>query len=220
MKKQNRNVFFCFLAAFFMLGFFTQSANASESNVKTVDNWTNLVSAVKDADAGDTIQLDADIDATTSASLKVSENITVDGKGHTLDGQEKYGFFVTKGGTLTLKNTVLANARRESSRKACAIYAYSGGGANLENCILYNCADNYSGYGSVYCSSYPLNMTNCTVISNENGVTIGNPGGTLSANIFVGNKGKDLIFKSTSSKAKDGGYNLIGSMENAPQGFV
>ena len=62
-------------------------------------------------------------------------------------------------------------------------------------------------------------MTNCTVIDNANGVTIGNPGGTLSNNIFVGNKEKDLIFKSTSSKAKDGGYNLIGTTENTPQGF-
>ena len=106
MKKRNGKRIFCFLAAFFMFGFFTQSTNASENNVTTVDNWTDLVSAVKNADAGDTIRLDSDIDATTSASLKVSENITVDGQGHTLDGQEKYGFFVTKGGTLTLKNTV------------------------------------------------------------------------------------------------------------------
>ena len=199
MKNWNEKVVCCLFAAFFMFCFFTQPTNAAESKETTVNNWTDLVSAVKDADAGDTIKIGSDIDATTSASLRVSENITVDGQGHTLDGQEKYGFFVTKGGTLTLKNTVLANARRESSKKACAVYAYSGGGANLENCVLYNCTDNYSGYGAIYCSSYPLNMTNCTVLANGNGVTIGTTGGTLTGNIFVGNQGTDLIFKSTSS---------------------
>lgn len=220
MKNWNEKVFCCLFAAFFMFCFFAQPANAAENKETTVNSWTDLVSAVKDADAGDTIKIGSDIDATTSASLRVSENITVDGQGHTLDGQEKYGFFVTKGGTLTLKNTVLANARRESSKKACAVYAYSGGGANLENCVLYNCADNYSGYGAIYCSSYPLNMTNCTVLANGNGVTIGTTGGTLTGNIFVGNQGTDLIFKSTSSKAKDGGYNLIGTTSSQPSGFA
>lgn len=221
MEKWKRKTALCLLAAFFVFGFKPYPANAAQDdNATTVSSWEELVSAVKNADAGDTIKIDNDIDATTSASLRVSENITVDGQGHTLDGQDRYGFFVTKGGTLTLKNTVLANAKRESSKKACAIYAYSGGGANLENCLLYNCADNYSGYGAIYCSSYPLNMTNCTVLSNANGVTIGTTGGKLSGNIIAGNKGTDVIFKSTSSKAVDGGYNLIGTTTNQPQNFA
>lgn len=221
MKDWKRKTALCLLAAFFIFGLAPYPANAADDDsATTVSNWEELVSAVKNADKGDTIKIDSDIDATTSASLRVSENITVDGQGHTLDGQDKYGFFVTKGGTLTLKNTVLANANRESSRKACAIYAYSGGGANLENCVLYNCIDNYSGYGAIYCSSYPLNMTNCTVVSNGNGVTIGTTGGKLSGNIITGNKGTDVIFKSTSSKAEDGGYNLIGTTTSQPANFA
>ena len=180
-------------------------ATAFAANTTTeVDSWTGLIFALSNASAGDTIKLGADIDATTSASLKVSKSVTVDGQGYTIDGQGKYGMFVTKGGTLTLKNTVLANAYRGSSKKACAIYAYSGGGANLENCILYNCVDNYSGYGAIYCSSYPLNMTNCTVIDNANGVTIGNTGGTIKNSIITGSTGTDVIFKSSSSQAVDG----------------
>ena len=185
----------------------------------TVDNWNDLVNAVKGASAGDTIKLDKDIDAVSSASLCVQKNITVDGQGHTIDGQDQYGMFVTKGGTLTLKNTTIANALRKDKKKGCVLYAYSGGGASFENCVIYNCKDSYSSStGVINCSSYKLEMTNCTVIDSSNGVTAGSSG-RVANSILTGSSGTDLIFSSSSSSFADGGYNLIGKTSRQPEAF-
>lgn len=196
-------------------------ASAYAASETTVTNWTQLVDAVKNGQAGDVIRLGNDIDATSSASLKVTKNITVDGQGYTIDAQGKTGLFVTKGGSLTLENTRITNAIRSKEKQASVFYAYSGGGGTFENCIIDNCTDTYSsGSGVIYSSSYALKMTNCTVIDNSIGVTIGNTGGTVSNSIIAGNTKADIAFKSTSSLAKDGGYNLIGNCTNKPFGFT
>ena len=182
----------------------------------TVSNWSELVSAVKNSSYSE-ITLGGDIDATSSASLQVNHKVTVDGAGHTINGNGR-GLFVTKGGMLTLKNTIITNATRTDKKKGCVVYAYSGGGANLENCIIYNCKDSYSSSsGVIYCSSYPLNMTNCTVIDNKNGIEVGS--GSITGSIIAGNEGTDVKFKSSSSSVTDGGYNLIGTASSKPSAF-
>jgi len=185
---------------------------------KLVNDWSSLQSAVKNASAGDTIRLGADIDATSSASLCVKKNITVDGDGHTIDGQDKYGMFVTKGGTLTLKNATIANAYRSSEKKGCVLYAYSGGGASFENCVIYNCRDTYSSStGVINCGSYKLEMNHCTIIDSSRGVTVGSSGSVK--NSILAGSGTDLIFKSSSSSFADAGYNLIAKTSSQPASF-
>ena len=62
------------------------NARAVSGKEVEVSTHTELVNAVKNASAGDTIVLADEIDATSSASLCVTKKITVNGNGHTLDG--------------------------------------------------------------------------------------------------------------------------------------
>ena len=62
------------------------NARAVSGKEVEVSTHTELVNAVKNASAGDTIVLADDIDATSSASLCVTKKIPVNGNGHTLDG--------------------------------------------------------------------------------------------------------------------------------------
>ena len=93
---------------------------ASAADSVTVNSWSELVSAVKNSSYSE-ITLGSDIDAVSSASLQVNHKVTVDGAGHTIDGKGR-GLFVTKGGTLTLKNAVITNAARTDKKKGCVVY--------------------------------------------------------------------------------------------------
>ena len=184
------------------------NARAVSGKEVEVSTHTELVNAVKNASAGDTIVLADDIDATSSASLCVTKKITVNGNGHTLDGKNQYGFFVIKsGGFLNLQDITIANAK-QNSKRASVIYTYgsqSGDGASLENCTIIG---NSSSKGAIYISGgREFQMVNCTVADNPGiAVSLSSANAVLANNIIVGSS-TDV----SASNITDGGYNLVGS---------
>ncbi len=184
------------------------NARAVSGKEVEVSTHTELVNAVKSASAGDTIVLADDIDATSSASLCVTKNITVNGNGHTLDGKNQYGFFVIKsGGFLNLQDITIANAK-QNSKRASVIYTYgsqSGDGASLENCTIIG---NSSSRGAIYISGgREFQMVNCTVADNPGiAVSLSSANAILANNIIVGSS-TDV----SASNITDEGYNLVGS---------
>ena len=184
------------------------NARAVSGKEVEVSTHTELVNAVKNASEGDSIVLTDDIDATSSASLCVTKNITVNGNGHTLDGKNQYGFFVIKsGGFLNLQDITIANAK-QNSKKASVIYTYgskAGDGASLENCTIIG---NSSSKGAIYISGgREFEMVNCTVADNPGtAVALSSANAVLANNIIVGSS-TDV----SASNVTDGGYNLVGN---------
>ena len=164
---------------------------ASAADSVTVNSWSELVSAVKNSSYSE-ITLGSDIDAVSSASLQVNHKVTVDGAGHTIDGKGR-GLFVTKGGTLTLKNAVITNAARTDKKKGCVVYVlmnipydkfYEGEGVSgvdaVSSATLNKpCTGSLAG-GSYHVNSdgsditgviYPVLVTDTTVLEGLNQIT-------------------------------------------------
>lgn len=119
------------------------------SGDKRVSTLDELKSVVPDMRSGETVYIEEDIDAVSSATLNTYEDITIDGQGHTLDGNKSNGFVYVRGGTLTIKNTVFKDAAQYKGNNliaGAAVYARRG------NAIMENCAviGNNSRQGGVY----------------------------------------------------------------------
>ncbi len=159
-------------------------------------NIDQLAQYARTASDGDTIYLDADIDmplpsgfdkdiytaanynlaydAVSTATIGTNKKITIDGQGHTLDGNDVFGFFFVHGSELTLKNMTIKNAnyvgRNPSDTYGTRPLAGSAvyvelGDAVLENCTIMNCQ---SMNGAVYVDAdRSIKVKNCTFVNNE-----------------------------------------------------
>ena len=188
---------------------------ASAADSVTVNSWSELVSAVKNSSYSE-ITLGSDIDAVSSASLQVNHKVTVDGAGHTIDGKGR-GLFVTKGGTLTLKNAVITNAARTDKKKGCVVYVlmnipydkfYEGEGISgvdaVTSATLNKPRTGSLAGGSYHVNSdgsditgviYPVLVTDTTVLEGLNQIT-----DESSVDITVTNRG---VTSTTSYSGKD-----------------
>ncbi|MDR0382316.1 MAG: NEAT domain-containing protein, partial [Oscillospiraceae bacterium] len=155
---------------------------------RTVYTLADLINYVTtDVTNGDVIRLGADLPAvgeelTWADGLRLisySRVITVEGQGHSIDGQGKYGFFrgISRG-DLTLKNIVLKNA---SVSESGSVLSFSGSQAKatLIDCVI---VDNAAGgtYSGVIHTPLggragALFMENCVVIGNQ----VGGDGGGM-----------------------------------------
>lgn len=176
--------------------------------------------------AGDLI---VDEDTRTSATISTYGNLTIDGHGYALDGNDMEGFFYVRGGELTLKNMTVKNAKesRGTSGNAIAgsaVYARSGN-VVLENCTFIN---NTSSNGTVYIGgNRSVSMSNCTFAgntANNGGAVYLSAGSTgyIANSIMVGSNNSDVYFAlgTNPPTVVDGGYNLIGTIVLSGEGTV
>ena len=105
------------------MGAIASDDELKDIGITTVNNWTELKSAIND---GAVIELAGDdvYYAEGSAITIGSGTITIDGKGHTIDAQrlDSRIFEINNGAALILKNLILSNA-----------YSYQDGGAIYNN---------------------------------------------------------------------------------------
>ena len=143
---------------------------------------------------GDVIELDSDyIQDNVRNWISVSQSVTIDGKGHTLDGNHSAIFYVTGFENVVIKNTVFINGERSAGG---AIIADTGSNyLTIENCTFKNNKATTSSIGgAVYIKSNYATITECTFENNyapSSGGAIrleGGNGHTISNNVFIGNE--------------------------------
>ena len=92
----------------------------------------------------DTISLSEDI--TLRAPLPpIRDEITIEGNGHTIDGDGKYRIFDVVGGKLTLKNLTLTNGKAPADQYGGAILLRNGGEVSVEDASFTNNAARWGG---------------------------------------------------------------------------
>ena len=92
-----------------------------------VGSSAELADAIRNANDGDTIVLTADI-IMTDHPATVSANITVDGMGGTISGNDRYRiFFVGPKGQLTIKNLTLTKGNAHAGSPPCPSYVSPDG---------------------------------------------------------------------------------------------
>lgn len=191
-----------------------------DKHASTLDELKALAPDMKD---GETLYIDNDIDAVSSATINTYADFTIDGQGHTLDGNKEHGFVYVRGGELTIKNTIFKDAvqygRGGSPIAGAAVYARRGS-AVMENCAIIG---NESRQGAVWVGSgQNLSVTNCTFVDNiasnaGSGIYVANGATTsLANNIIVGGNTADVYVGDTATLT-DNGYNRIGTYSGAAE---
>ncbi|WP_407377214.1 Ig-like domain repeat protein [Methanobrevibacter sp.] len=125
------------------------------------NTFSDLQDVIYYSSAGDTIFLNNDIYQDSSNYIYVNKTVTIDGKGHTLDAQQKSSiFYIEHASNVVLKNMIFKNAK---SVNGGAIYAGSGL-LNVSNCTFINNSAKLG--GAVYCE-VESSLVYCTFENNS-----------------------------------------------------
>ena len=85
----------------------------------SVGSYEELANAIRNASDGDTIRLTADI-TMSDHPPEVTKQITVDGDGHTISGDEQFRiFFVAESGDLSINDLTLTKGRAQDGDPEC-----------------------------------------------------------------------------------------------------
>lgn len=209
----------------------SEDTQADTANLQTTDDFDNIKindaneinttktradfnSLIKDASDGDTIELDSDYDI--GQVVAIDKKITLDGKGHTLDGKNTDRILTVKSTDITLQNIVFKNAKTSEAGGAIFINVGQGGGAiTIKNCTF---IDNQAQHGSALYTSVGGNeIINCTFSNNiatQSGgaISINGNNNIIKNNIFTNNKatsgnGGAIVFAGNENKNN----NIIGN---------
>jgi len=155
------------LAAMLLLALFPFAATpATYAADYTVSDFAQLESAINDANnsaADDTITLDSDITLTgTLPTIIGNGSLTIQGNGHTLDGNNTYRIFAIRDGDVTLDNLTLQNGYSDS--EGGAIYIW-GDTLTVHNCTFHGNTTQSTG-GGIY-SVAILTVTDSTFSGNR-----------------------------------------------------
>ena len=176
----------------------TATNDTAASKVKTLERAANGV-VINVAD-GDTIELDDDYEL--DKSIWINNKITLDGKGHTIDGKNSTRLVVTNTTDVILQNIVFKNGKAiQSTGKAdsgAGILAKKGG-ITLINCTFISNKATDNG-GAFYTEFGGNNIINCTFEDN----TAAKTGGAIQIN---GNDNviKNCIFTNNKATSTNGG---------------
>ena len=136
--------------------------------IKTIDD---LDTKIQNATPNSTVKLENDITVsqdTKCKGIEISKKMTLDGQGHTIDGNSSGApFFIRVHGTNTvLKNIVFANWELSDSYN---LVEWIGSNGEMRNCTFINNAAHYG--GAVDWTGINGLLINCTFINNtaENG---------------------------------------------------
>ena len=129
------------------------TASVTQKKPKTMSAYDKFV---EDIDENYYVELNDDI--TIDDTIYVSD-CTINGNGHTINGNKNQIFYVR--GTVTIKNLILTNG---DSFHGGAIYSYAGSTLNLDHCTISNSKATEG--GAVY-STGKLNLNDCTFLNNN-----------------------------------------------------
>jgi len=171
----------------------TATNDTAASNVKTLERAANGV-VINVAD-GDTIELDDDYEL--DKSIFIDNKITLDGKGHTLDGKNSVRIIAARTTDITLQNLVFKNGGFSQKDSGAGVWAKEGH-ITIINCTFIN---NKADYGAAFYTEVGGNkITNCNFTNNTAAAT----GGAIQIN---GNDNviENCIFTNNKATATNGG---------------
>ena len=123
---------------------------------ESTGTFSDLKTLVDNTASGNTLYLEKDYSTDKSGStVKISNSITIDGKGHTLNANKKSSIFLVDNNNVVLKNIKFINSYGNSG----AIFS------NYKNCSIINCSfDNCNAYGDGGGAIYQGNAYNCSFV--------------------------------------------------------
>ena len=129
-------------------------------NIKQEGYFAELKSLVKNTSSGKTLKLEKDyINYDAGSAIAISDGITIDGQGHSIDADKNSYIFNVKKDTVVLKNINFINSY---TTYHSAIY----GRCTIINCTFTNCSTKYAGLdvggGAIRnANAYNCTFTNC-----------------------------------------------------------
>lgn len=148
------------------------------------DSYYSLYNLISNADKGSTVNFKNDYQFDSrSSGISISKPLTIDGKGHSIDGADLSRIFIVKADNVTLKNIMFKNCNFNDGyyTRGGSIF-WSGSNGILKNCEFVNCSVTsiYSGgnskaYGGAvywYGNNGKIDgctFTNCLVSSKASG---------------------------------------------------
>lgn len=181
----------------------------TQTNIDTVNEDENsmtsepigfyeLQQAIWNAKDGDTILLDNDyIDDGKRQGITINHQVTIDGQGHTMDGNGKDIFFIKEITHVELKNIIFKNGV-----KKCGGAIWADVGTDylvIKNCtFINNKATTNSVGGAIIAKSPHTTITDCYFENNYapssgGAIRLEASDSTISNNIFIGNQAKDSL---------------------------
>ena len=172
--------------------------NPQDSSINSGNTFTDIQEGINSNEDGlielnNNFTYDEGIDGDFSNGITVNKNLTIDGKGHTIDANSNGNnvrIFNIRNSEVVIKNTIFKNAYVEENGAAILI---TNSKVTIQNCtFLNNYAKNYGGAIRFYGPNG--NVINCTFENNNatHGGAIywsNGPNGTLKDSIFVDNHG-------------------------------
>lgn len=120
------------------------SEPTEELEVTQEGDFAELSSLIENTSSGETLYLEKDyVNSKSSIGINITEKITVDGQGHTIDANQKSNIFNINNNKVTLKNINFINSKTE---KYSAVY----GDCTIINCSFVNCIALNKQYPSIY----------------------------------------------------------------------
>ena len=182
---------------------------SDDNDTSTPKDFNDIQRIIWDAKEGDTIELDNDYVYTKNTTrekewgIQIDKTITIDGKGHTLDGDKQAAIFYIKNGlsNVVLKNLIFANGVKSNGG---AIAAYETSYLTISNCTFKdNVATNAVG-GAVMiegnnCKITDSHFENNVAPSSGGAIRIEGNSNTISNSIFTANKATESLGGAISS---------------------
>lgn len=134
---QRTTVFRTSLILFVFAFIFTFGTKSAFADTVQVNSGEELDAAIKNAPSGRIIELTRDIDAVSSSTYRDRTHVTIDGKGHTIDGKglSKTALRFKRNVSVTLKNATMKNLSSSLRYGGGAIGIYTGS-LEVENCAF------------------------------------------------------------------------------------
>ena len=167
-------------------------------NVKS-EGFYDLQQQIWKSSAGDTIELDSNyVDDGKRDGITIDRTITLEGNGHTLDGNGKAIFYIKGIPNVTIKNTIFINGE-----KNCGGGIFADSGSNyltIENCTFIN---NKATTGNIGGAIYIKASQGCTITdskfennyapSSGGAIRIEGDSNTISNSMFSGNTAESSL---------------------------
>lgn len=150
--------------------------DGNSGETATVGNFSSLQKIINDDETG-TVELnqnyafDSENDSSLINGIIINKNITLDGKGHTIDAKNSARIFKLNANDITLKNITFVNAKSEGTDSASYGGAIYSNGA-YKNQVISDCKfSNNTAYngGAIYLGADDSKITGCEFEDNKAG---------------------------------------------------
>lgn len=131
----------------------------------TDNNYNSFRSEVSSVSSGGTLYLDKDyvFEGNLNSKFTINKEITIDGRGHTVDANYSNGIFSISADNVVIKNVIFKNVY--STTSGGGAIAWNGKYGKLTNCTFIN--NHATAGGAVYWNSYQAEMSDCNFINNS-----------------------------------------------------